>query len=96
MASETVKAALIATITEIQANSGRAQIEITDDTRPLKDMQGFDSVNAVEATMVLSEYLNCEIMPDIAIFAQGGQALTVSEIVKNLSKIVEQKVENTR
>ncbi len=96
MASDLIRNALITTITEIQSNSGRAQIEISNNTRPLKDMQGFDSVNAVEASMLLSEYLGCEVVPDIALFARGGQALTVSEIVENLSEIVERQIEKKR
>ena len=94
--SDNIKEALIATITEIQTNSGRALTEIGDDTRPLRDMQGFDSYNAVEASMLLSESLGCEIVPDIALFARHGQALTVSEIVENLSEIVEQQTEKKK
>jgi acyl carrier protein len=86
---EEIRSALILAITEIQINSGHALIEITNETRPLGDLQDFDSLNAVEASTLLSEHLGCEITPDIGLFVGKGEPLQICEIVENISEVIE-------
>jgi len=85
---------VITVINEIQTNSGRPSLQINGNTRPLADLQGFDSINAVESTIIFSEHLGCDIEPDIAIFAHGGRPRSISEITRELLKIVSSQSDN--
>jgi len=88
MDNDEIRNALITTLEEIQINSGRVLPEINDLTRPLEDLPGFDSINAVEASILLSEHLGCEVAPDIAIFARFGRPLTIAEIINQLFDLI--------
>jgi acyl carrier protein len=83
-----VKEILIKVLQEIQSISGSPEQKINDDTCPLRDLNGFDSMRAVESTIPLSEYLNCDIKPNLGLFAVDGRALSVIEITINLMKYI--------
>jgi acyl carrier protein len=85
---EKIKDILVNVLNEIQSNSGRTLLEINDDTHPLGDLMGFDSINAVEATTLLSEQLGCDIVPDVALFIKGNRPFTIKEIVINLIDLI--------
>lgn len=85
---EQIKNTVLAVVSEIQANSGRSTAGLNESTCPLTGMPGFDSINAVESSMLLSERLGCEVKPDIALFAQGGRPRSIAQITKELVKII--------
>ena len=71
---------VIQAVTQVQETSGRGVGGIGPDTRPLKDLQDFDSLCGVEATMLLSEAVGREL-PDSVFEPQvGSRLLTVKEI----------------
>lgn len=88
MAGLDIKKAVLDTITEIQSLSGR-QIpdKLEDDECPIGSVDGFDSINAVEATVILSTKLNCEIDFNPFISEKGTKALNLSQIVSRLNKL---------
>ena len=57
---------------------------------PVRDMEGFDSLSGVEATVMLSESLGVDLPEDYNPFISndGKRALSVSEIADNLSTYV--------
>lgn len=79
-----VKTVVIETVTEIQSLSGRSSAGIGGGTRPIGGLDGFDSLNAVEASFSFSEKLGCEVTSDVSLFAANGRAYTIDEITDNL------------
>lgn len=86
MPSDNVAAIVHRVLSEIQIASGRSAPTFSYDLCPMTDLQDFDSLNAVEASCLLSEYLECEIDSDIALFVDNGRARSVREIVISLSE----------
>jgi acyl carrier protein len=85
---QAVREALIAVLRQVQKTSGRPCPEITDATKPVGDLQGFDSLLAVEATVLLEQKLGCTIA-EIPFFSETGtRALRVSAIVERTLAMV--------
>lgn len=91
MERENIRETVYQVIQEIQASSGRDASQLNDSTCPLSDLDGFDSLNAVEASFQLSEYLDHDIKQDLELFSRQGQPLSISEIVDNLFTILNQE-----
>jgi len=72
---------------EIQSVSGRPATQISEHTRPIGDLDEFDSLNGVEATVELSDRLGIEL-PGVNAFVneKGTKALTVSEVADGICK----------
>lgn len=88
MNREGIRDALVAAVTEIQSNSGRPVPEISDLTCPILDLQGFDSLNAVEAAILLGTRIEMEIDENILISKRDGKSLSLGEIADELVKSV--------
>lgn len=50
---------VISVLSEIQEQSGRSSFGISESTVPFEGLDGFDSINAVEATLLLESRLDC-------------------------------------
>ena len=88
MTFEELREQLIEVITEIQAGSGRPVPEINGEICPIGDLEGFDSLNAVEMTCELSQRLHCDIKPDLMVPDHPLKQLTINEIVGRLQQAV--------
>jgi acyl carrier protein len=88
MQYEEAREALLSALVEIQTGSGRPVPEITDNTCPLKDFEGFDSYNAVEISFLLSDNLGCEIPSDLILCSDYRQPLRIHEIVSRLYEYI--------
>ena len=71
---------VIEAVTEVQETSGRSVGEIGPDTRPLKDLQDFDSLCGVEATVLLSEAVGRDLPDSVFAPQEGSRVLSVNEI----------------
>ena len=62
-------------------------------TRPVEDVEGFDSLNGVEAIVMLSESLGVDLPEDYNPFisSDGRRALSVGEIADTLSTYIGEK-----
>ena len=91
MTRERAEAALIGVIAHIQEMSGRECPEITGETVPIGDVPGFDSLNGLEATILLDEQLQIETPDDARLFTNetGRKAIPVSEIAQRIVDFVE-------
>ncbi len=89
MTFEELRELLIEVITEIQAGSGRSVPEIDGELCPIGDLEGFDSLNAVEVTCELSQRLHCDIKPDLMVPDHPLKQLAINEIVGRLQQAVE-------
>lgn len=73
--------AVVSAITSTQSASGRSG-SVSGSTRPMCDLHGFDSLNAVEASCDFSASLGSEIPGDVGLFFNNtGEPRTVDEIV---------------
>jgi acyl carrier protein len=78
---------VVATICEIQEMSGRPIPDQIDGTlKPIGGFTGFDSLNAVEVAIQLSEKLGCEIKGNP--FVEDRAALGLAVIAKRLHKLI--------
>ncbi len=84
-----IRNALCDALVEIQHAGGRATSNLSGGTRPLSDLEGFDSLNSVEAVFQVSAVLNCEITQDVALFASHGQTQTIDQIVDAIHQLIE-------
>lgn len=75
-------------IAEIQTGSGRAVLDINDDLCPIGDLEGFDSLNAVEASCLLSDYLGYEIPNNLMLAAHPERQLTIDDITERLYQFI--------
>ena len=83
---------LIYSIAEVQKMSGRPLEAINSATKPVGDIQGFDSLNGVEAAVILSESLGCELPAEtLFISKKGKRALSIAEIAADVSKIIKEE-----
>lgn len=71
-------------LSEIQNCSGRSISEMTPETRPFGDLEGFDSVNAVEAAAQLSGHLGRAINPKIMLSSNPSEPLRICDIVDRI------------
>ena len=71
---------VIEAVVEVQQASGRSIDGIGPDTRPFKDVEGFDSLSGVEATVLLSGTLGLDLPDSVFTPEQGSQMLSVNEV----------------
>jgi hypothetical protein len=89
--AEVVKA-IIGVIAELQSISGRPATQIVEGTCPIGDLDQFDSLNGVEATVELSSQLGIDL-PGVNTFVneKGTRALTISEVADAICKFTARK-----
>jgi acyl carrier protein len=85
-----IRAALEKVLRHTQAASGRACLEITDSMKPIGDLDAFDSLMAVEATVLLEQELNVTLADGTPFISATGRkrALTVGEVVDRVCAMV--------
>ena len=86
---ELIRTQLIQTLRDVQQLGGYGDPTITDNTKPLEDLPGFDSHLAVELTSELSRKLHISIPPGENLFRAKGvaRALDLGEIVDALARL---------
>ena len=76
-----VTAEVIRAVSEIQVQSGRQERDVDVRIVPLLHLEGFDSLNCLEASVLLSERLGVEVEHNV--FASNrGQPHSCEEIAK--------------
>ena len=72
---------VIQVLDQLQKDSGRQAVRMSASTCPIGDLEQFDSLNGVEATVEIADKLNVEL-PGVSVFVDetGTRALSVSEI----------------
>jgi hypothetical protein len=81
---------LINVLTEIQEMSGRDVPSMDVDLKPLCDLDGFESINAAEATEMLIRRLDLTKLHDIPFFPPKGreEPLSIGEIADQVLRKV--------
>ena len=86
MTKPEIEKLIIETLKELQAGSGDAECEITAVVVPLSQLGFFDSLLAIETTLVLEERLGCSCGDD-SVFKdkETEEPLTVAQIASRLA-----------
>ena len=72
---------VVEVIGNVQQESGRTPPDLTADTYVYTEIDGFDSLNGVEATVILCERLgNAELADDLFLPEKGHRDISVGEI----------------
>ena len=86
---------VIQAVTEVQEMSDRTTEGINSDTKPIGGAKGFDSLNAVEATVILSQSLRYEFSDDnLFVSEDGKRVLSIAEISNKISRIIKGEKNN--
>ena len=89
MNRQQIREKLVEVLRDIQVQGGYAAPEITDETRPLEDLEGFDSYLGVEVTSDVSRKFGISIPVGENVFKAKGVArpLALNEVVDVLASI---------
>lgn len=89
MDKQDVVAEVIQAVRRVQQASGRPVGDIGTNTRPVGDLDEFDSLNGLEAVIVLSEALDYELPSDIPFVRRDTrEGLTVGEIADVICSMI--------
>ena len=80
MSKDDIVRQVIEAVVQVQQASGRSAEGIEPDTRPFKDVEGFDSLSGIEATVLLSETLGRDLPDSVFTPEQGDHVLSVNEV----------------
>lgn len=89
-----IRRAVVDVIDQIQSSSGREIPAITGTMCPLTDIAGFDSLNAVEVSCLLSARLGWEVPPDLMFPEGNDRPPTVDDIVDRLVTMIAEEEGN--
>jgi len=82
-------AVVLDVLKEAQDLSGHTWTDIGVDAKPIGALEDFDSLNGVEATVMIEQRLGCTLdVESVFISEDGKKALTVREITERLRKLM--------
>ncbi|HPS54162.1 MAG TPA: hypothetical protein PLP05_01055 [Sedimentisphaerales bacterium] len=73
---------------EIQDFSNEEKVRITETTKPIGGIPGFDSMNGVEFAAMIDEVVHIGEVGNLCVSKDGTRALTVSEIADRILEII--------
>lgn len=89
MTEDQVRNALLDVLREVSEAGGHTWGGVDPSAKPIGALDDFDSLSAIEATVMIEEKLSCNIPLDsIFVSHDGNRALTVQEIVTQLMTIL--------
>jgi acyl carrier protein len=92
MVQQSFESLVVDVLHEAQKLGGREWSELSADCKPIGDLEGFDSLTAVEATVMIEEKLGCDLELDSVFVSENGKrALTIKEICEQLAKKLERR-----
>jgi acyl carrier protein len=78
---------VVETLEFIQELSGKEKVNINEDTVPIGQLPGFDSITGVEFSMMISKHIPTEKIVSFCVSDDGKKALSVDQIVERLVKL---------
>jgi len=85
---EHIKNTLLGAITETQTLSGRSASGISGSTKPLSQLEGFDSYCAADTTLDLAGALDITIPTSLQLFKSNGVEHTIDEMTDILCEFI--------
>lgn len=97
VARHEVQRRVIEAVKMVQEASGRSVVTLSAETSLFDDVEGFDSLNALEVVVQVSEDLGVEI-PDEAVFptkssSTSGTPLTIKNLVDRILAHIEESAD---
>ena len=71
---------VMGTIRQVRTHSGKRSVQLEPNTRPLRDLDDFDSLSGVEAAVLLSESVGFDLPDHIFTGSNGQRAPSIGEI----------------
>ena len=71
---------VIGAICQVREYSGKGSAQMGPNTRPLRDLDDFDSLSGVEATVLLSECVGLELPDHLFSGSKGQRVPSITEI----------------
>lgn len=95
MTLENIQAAILETLKLVQESSGRTWENPPLTCKPVLDVEGFDSLCSIEASVLVEEKLGCGELEKGSLFISedGTQALTIAETAKRIQNLINNKKE---
>jgi formylmethanofuran dehydrogenase subunit E len=88
MMPEEVRAAVTQAIAEVQKLGGHACPDIEIGLRPIGQLEGFDSLISIEATVIVETKLGCDLgIESIFVSEDGGRSLSIDEVVERVMRV---------
>lgn len=93
MSLDDIQVIVLDVLREVQVLSGREWVELDPDAEPIGHLDGFDSLCAVEATVMVEERLGYgDLKVDTVFVSEDGErALTVKETAQRIAKLIAKK-----
>jgi len=91
MTQSEIELMIIKAVCDIQEQSGREASDVTSETCPIEDLDDFDSLNGVEATVEIFDELQLELDFN-NVFIDGDQVLTIAEAAKRICESAPQLI----
>jgi hypothetical protein len=87
-----LQAIMLAGVKQVQEDSGRTWRDLTESSKVIGTLDGFESINGIEATcvverLVIESGLGSRVSAE-TLFVNGRRALTVGEAVDVLAKTI--------
>lgn len=90
MSEQSYESLVVDVLHQAQEMSGRKWSDLSIECKPIGDLEGFDSLTAVEATVMIEEKLGCNLESESVFVSEDGRrALTIREICERLAKQLE-------
>lgn len=89
MTESDARALIVSVLKEVQEISGREWQPIDPKERPIGVLDGFDSLSAVEVTVMIEERLGCKLpLKTLFVSDDGKRALTLGEVSDRVAKLM--------
>lgn len=90
MTPETIQAAILEVLKEVQEVCGRQLGTLTGDEKPIGALDGFDSLCSIEATVLVEQKLGCAPLGPSSLFISedGKRALTLQETSHRIHDLI--------
>lgn len=90
MSLSRIQTAILEVLREVQEMSGRVWRGLSADARPIGDLEGFDSLLGVEATVLVELKLDCRLdLNTVFVSGDGKVALSVREVAEQIQTHLE-------
>jgi len=91
METKEIESVIVAVLREVQTISGREWTDLGPESRPVGDLDGFDSLSGVEVTVAIEQRLECKFEKSIFTSDDGTRALNLKQISDRVANIVGSK-----
>ena len=92
METKEIESVIVAVLREVQTISEREWTDLGPESRPVGDLDGFDSLSGVEVTVAIEQKLECKFeIESIFTSDDGKRALNLKQISDRISNMLASK-----